>query len=148
MKRLFLMLACTVLLVACSPDVRPNSGPANTPAPENQASTMPDDFEISVGSGGGFTGKWGWQHVAADGTVKNNETPAGKIDRKAREAIWAALQTLLLAEFERGPANMTSAVRYTAHGKEGYIDTPYMPAEGPFAEFTTEFNRVLAKHVK
>jgi hypothetical protein len=149
MNRIFLMVACAILLAACGPD-QPGAAnaPGNTPAPDEPRSTMPDDFEISVGEGGGFTGAWHWKHVAADGSVRHDDTPGGKIDRKAREAIWAALQTLLAAEFERGPDNMTSAVRYSGGGKEGYVDTPFMPTEGPFADFTTEFNRVLAKAVK
>ena len=145
MTRIAMILASVLLIAACGGGQVANA-PTNTdPARQDQGAAMPGDFAISVGSGGGFTGEWGWKHVAADGTVKVNDTPAGKIDDSARKAIWVALQKLVGAEFERGPGNMTSAVRYTADSKEGYLDTPNMPNEGPFGEFTSEFDRLTAK---
>lgn len=171
MKRFSAILAilAACLLVACSVNTNasaPNNGPApsNTSPAHNQPDTkrtpknippMPAGFEIMVGSGGGVTGEWSWRHLAADGSVHDDDSTAGKVSQNARQDIWRALHELDPASDAGRPGNMTTTIRWRTmipDNKEGWtsISKEGHPAanSGPFGAFVAEFRRVVNESLR
>ncbi|MBZ0137328.1 MAG: hypothetical protein K8I27_13260 [Planctomycetes bacterium] len=157
--KLLLTVICLLLISACS--ARDNSAypnaPANRPVENTPAEVppMPAGFEISVGSGGGFTGAWSTRHVRADGSVYDNDKLVGTLNREAREEIWRAFKRLDPGSDAGRHGNMTTTIswRDDTHGTKPGMNSisreGHPSAEsGSFGAFVHEFRRIVKEHLR
>ena len=100
--------------------------------------TMPDDFAVSVGSGGGFAGAWFSTAVAADGTVTSVRTGPdapgdevlGVVSDEARRRMWRRLHEDRFFALTNQPGNMSTSITVTANGRTVAVARE-MDAEAP-----------------
>lgn len=85
--------------------------------------TIPEDFNMVVGQGGGFAGLWKGYTIEADGTVKawsgliQNEKAevVGKLDADQLQALWAQVQESdYFGQKSQEVGNMTAFLEITA----------------------------------
>lgn len=95
--------------------------------------TVPADFELVFGSGGGITGLWQGFTLQADGRLLRwngpmagaNETVAGSVSMDDRRALWNEIEAAKFFEEtkdERG--NMTRRISVTANEKTHHVYWP------------------------
>ncbi len=92
----------------------------------DRTESVPDDFRMRFGEGGGVTGLWQGSTVHADGTVaswqgrseKAEDEAAGKIDAKSCAMLWKSVEDAGFFELDsRPPGNMTRVIEVTAEGR-------------------------------
>ena len=90
------------------------------------AGSVPEDFEMSLGEGGGITGLWQGHTVTADGRVstwngrseKAEREPAGSVDPATCATLWTALREADFFELDSHESgNMTRVMEVTANGQ-------------------------------
>lgn len=127
--------------------------PACRSSDRGAAASPPEDFALTFGEGGGFTGQWSGQTVRPDGVVlrwqgraaEENGMPAGSLTDERRRALWSELQQLDFADAaaaNRPKGDLIRFLKVTANGQTRTITwTPQMappgeaPARAPLAEF-------------
>lgn len=98
---------------------------SETAKPELSSTTIPSDFQLVIGEGGGFTGQWSGYLVDSTGAVstwrgispEQNVKRTAKLARQQFAKLW---QTIVNARFfdidSSGTGNMTVAMQVTANG--------------------------------
>jgi hypothetical protein len=114
-------------------------------------SRPPEDFSLSFGEGGGFTGQWLGHTIRPDGVVlqwrgraaEENGQPVGRLAEEKRRALWLDIQRLGVfnaASDKRG--DLVRIVKVTANGKTYTVAwTPKAapPGEAPARTPVVEF---------
>jgi len=114
----------TVLALGAYSCGRDGSNLATTDAPLPE--TVPPDFRLVAGSGGGFTGRWDGFVVRADGTVLEwagigahaDSTVAGRLNAASIDSLWKWVQEARFFEDAGGePGNMSAFLEIRAEGR-------------------------------
>jgi hypothetical protein len=114
----FLIIATTLSLASCS------SSEAAKSDVYAQA-TLPSDFQLTMGEGGGFTGQWNGFVVDSAGTVSSwrgtspdqNVKRTGKLARPQFDKLWQIILNTRFFDIDTtGTGNMTVAIQVTAGG--------------------------------
>lgn len=145
-------------LLGClsSGDVADNSRQIGT----DSLHTVPPDFEMVFGEGGGFTGQWTGHTIRANGAVYSWQGPVagsnadstGELRADSLLRIWADLQEIgFFSDSLNESGNMVAFVRVTAGnqrnrvawipGVEG-IQPPRFPVEALYRRTRTLVNRL------
>ena len=113
-----LILASGLLVISCQS--------AETTKPDlTPSSTIPSDFQLVIGEGGGFTGLWNGYVVDSTGAVStwrgiSPEQNAKRTAKLARQQFAKLWQTIVNARFfdidSSGTGNVTVAMQVTANG--------------------------------
>ena len=118
---------------------------------------IPGDFEISFGSGGGFTGMWFGKMFDSSGVYYEWEgriqeqklTPQGKVNQEKLGEIFCKVKNMNLMEISKQEtSNMTNYLRIKFNGKENAILwNPFARDEisTQLTEFLTELQNIAAE---
>ncbi len=87
---------------------------------------IPEDFELSLGEGGGVTGRWTVHRVANNGDVflrgqgsDPKDELVGTLSETHMNELWQALRdSALMTEAPNETGNMTRMLRVTANGQD------------------------------
>ena len=122
------VLALVLGAAACAgsaEDTRAGGGATDATAEPDEAPRVPDDFEVSVGQGGGVTGRWSGYGARADGTAwrwtesggARTTTATGTLAPDSLAALWQRVEADALPAQADAPGNLTAAIETTARGE-------------------------------
>jgi hypothetical protein len=114
----FLAIASGLFLISCQSTETTKSDP-------KASATIPSDFQLVMGEGGGFSGQWNGYVVDSTGTVSTwrgishdqNVKRSTKLARKQFEKLWQVITNGHFFDIDTtGTENMTVAMQVTANG--------------------------------
>jgi len=109
----------------------------------------PEDFKITFGEGGGFTGRWKGYTIAADGSVSawqgrvaaQGAKPVGSLSAEQCATIWQNLNKSGFLDIEASEAgNMTRIIHVFANGREYKKRWPMTGSENENSVAVTIYN--------
>jgi hypothetical protein len=115
------VLAFTSVLLVASCQSSETAKPELTPS-----TTIPSDFQLVIGEGGGFTGQWRGYIVDSAGMVstwtgtspEQNVKRSAELARRQFDKLWQLIANSRFFETDStGTGNMTVALQVTANGK-------------------------------